>query len=88
MQMVAWRRDHKARGMRFRSDNNEHGLVASCDASNKTDKHDSKCKRPDVTQWCGGTIGMGSAKNAHTGYDSPANEYMAIPTSSDISLKR
>ena len=88
MQMVAWRRDHKARGMRFRSDNNEHGLVASCDASNKTDKHDSKCQRSDVIQWCGGTIGMGSAKNAHTGYDSPANEYMAIPTSSDISLKR
>ena len=78
MQMVAWLRDHKTVGMRFRSDEMQHGLVSSCDASNKQDQHDSRCQHCDVLQWCGGTISMRSSKHAHAGWGSPANEYMAI----------
>ena len=65
MQMVAWLRGHKDRGMRFRSDADEHGLVASCDATNKTDPKDSKCQHSHVVQFKGGTIAMLSAKLTH-----------------------
>ena len=65
MQMVAWQRDHKDRGMRFRSDADHHGLVASCDAANKTDPKDSKCQH--VVQFKGGTISMLSSKLTHCG---------------------
>ena len=78
IQMVAWLRDHKKRGMCFRSDFTEHGLVAMCDASNKTDKHDSRCQHSHVVMWCGGTLGMVSAKLPGTAYGSPGNEYSAI----------
>ena len=78
MQMIAWLRDHKGRGMRYSSDNTEHGLVSSCDSSNKPDPKDSKCQHCNVVQFLGGTIAMLSAKHTHTGYGSPANEYMAI----------
>ena len=78
MQMVAWLRDHKTVGMRFRSDETEHGLVSTCDASNKADLKDSRCQHCDVLQWCGGTVSMLSSKHAHAGWGSPANEYMAI----------
>ena len=78
MQMVAWLRDHKKMGMRFRSDATEHGMVSSCDASNLGDPKDQRCQHCDVLQWCGGTISMLSSKHAHAGWGSPANEYMAI----------
>ena len=78
MQMVAWLRDHKKVGMRFRSDATEHGMVSSSDASNLGDPKDQRCQHCDVLQWCGGTISMLSSKHAHAGWGSPANEYMAI----------
>ena len=48
MQMLAWLRAHKLRGIRYRSDNNTHGLVVTCDASNKPDPHDGKCQQSFV----------------------------------------
>lgn len=44
MQIIAWLRDNKHIGVKFSSDNNEHGLVATSDASNKIDPHDKKCQ--------------------------------------------
>ena len=76
MQMVAWLRDHRTRGVQFRSDYNEHGLVAACDASFNPDKKDSKCQHSNVVLFCG-PISMTSSKLTH-GWGSPANEYMAI----------
>ena len=80
MQMIAWLRDHKTMGVRYASDNTDHGLVASCDASNKPDPHYAKCQRSYGigTQWMGGAIGMGNVKNKYTGYSSPASRCLAI----------
>ena len=87
MQMIAWLRDNKRRGMRFCSDNNEHGLVSTCDASNKADPKDSKCQHCNVLQWLGGTLSMTSSKLTHSGYGSPANEYMAIRWAANTVVK-
>ena len=78
MQMIAWLRDNAKRGMRFRSDFDEHGLVASCDSSNKPDPHDGRVQHSHNVKWMGGTIGDVSNKLKHLGYGSPANEYMAL----------
>ena len=78
MQMVAWLYSQKTRGLRFRSEATEHGLVASCDASNKPDPKDSRCQHSHVVQFLGGTIGNYAGKLSISGYGSPANEYMAI----------
>ena len=78
MQMIAWLRDNKKRGTRYRSDYNEHGLVASCDSSNKPDPHDGRVQHSHDVKWMGGCIGDVSQKLKHIGYGSPANEWMAI----------
>ena len=43
IQMLAWLRDHRLQGMTFRSNNNDHGLFCTSDASNKPDPKDSRC---------------------------------------------
>lgn len=78
MQMVAWLRSQKTRGMRFRSDRNEHGLVSLCDASNKPDPHDSRVHHGNILQWKGGTCAALSEKHTRSVYGTPAGEYMAI----------
>ncbi len=78
MQILAWLRDHKTRGKRFRSDYDEHGLVASVDASFKPDPKDGRCQHSHVVQWKGGTLCLFSAKHKHAGFGTPAVEYMAI----------
>ena len=78
MQMLAWLRAHRHRGIEFRSDETVHGLVATTDASNKPDPKDSRCQGGYDVHWCGGPISVHSSKLKHPGYGSPANEYMAI----------
>ena len=78
MQMLAWLRAHRSRGIEFRSDESVHGLVATTDASNKPDVRDSRCQAGYDIHWCGGPLSAHSSKLKHAGYGSPANEYMAI----------
>lgn len=87
MQMLAWLRAHKLRGIRYRSDNNTHGLVVTCDASNKPDPHDGKCQQSFAVMWMGGTIASLSQKLNHIGYGSPANEQMTLRAASSKVIK-
>ena len=78
MQMVAWLKAHKKRGVRFTSNADEHGLMAVCDASNKPDPKDGKCQHGNAVHWKGGPIAAISGKLTLTGWGSPANEHMAL----------
>ena len=56
MQIIAWLRDHKEIGIKFKSDETEHGLVSTTDASFKGDPKDAKCMACQTIHWMGGPI--------------------------------
>lgn len=78
MQIIAWLRDHKDIGIKFRSDATQHGLVATSDASNRKDPKDHKCQGSHTIQWYGGPLAHLSKKLPRIGAGSPANEFMAL----------
>ena len=78
MQIIAWLRDHKHLGVKFTSNRNEHGFVATSDASNKGDPITSKVMGSHTIQWMGGPLAHQAGKLPRIGAGSGANEFMAL----------
>jgi site-specific DNA-cytosine methylase len=87
MQIIAWLRDHKEIGIKFKSDETEHGLVSTTDASFKGDPKDAKCMACQTIHWMGGPISFSCGKLPRVAAASGGSEHMSMRIAASTIMK-